>query len=136
METFSESRQPALPLPNHFLPMEKIKKTARRKRKYPSVRVKDTAENFQIEMVAPGIKKENLKVEIIDDLLTIFSDTGRNEQYNTYNATTETRKRNSSSFSHSFGLIHSITRHKVAAKYIHGILYVIITKKESDERSS
>ena len=41
----------------------------------PAVNVKETAENFVVEMAAPGMKKEDFKVELNNNMLTISSET-------------------------------------------------------------
>ena len=52
----------------------------------PAVNIKETAENYEIEVAAPGMTKKDFKVELEGNLLTISSqranhEEGENERY-------------------------------------------------------
>lgn len=40
----------------------------------PAVNVKETADAFEVEMAAPGMKKEDFKVELNNNILSISSE--------------------------------------------------------------
>lgn len=95
----------------------------------PSVNVKETDEFFEVEVAAPGMEKNDFKIELNNDLLTISSEKKvekedkEGEQY--------TRREFSyQSFSRSFTLPNTTDTEKIGAKYEDGILKVNIPKKE------
>ncbi|MCW5907168.1 MAG: Hsp20/alpha crystallin family protein [Chitinophagales bacterium] len=92
------------------------------------VNVKDTKESYQIEVAAPGFKKEEFSVKVDGNILTIAAESKKETE------TTEekyTRKEfNFSSFSRSFTLPKTIDVTKVGAGYDNGILTVTLPKKE------
>jgi len=94
----------------------------------PSVNIKDNADEYEVEVAAPGLKKEDFKLELVNDILTVSSEK-KNEK--------ETKEKNFSkqefsyqSFSRSFTLPTTVIHDKIAAKYENGILHIIIPKAE------
>jgi HSP20 family protein len=96
----------------------------------PAVNVKETADSFEVEVAAPGMKKEDFKVELNNDMLTISSEhkdereVKEGEKYN--------RKEFSyQSFQRSFQLSkESVDADKIQAKYENGVLRLVIPKRE------
>lgn len=98
-----------------------------------NVNVKETDNLHQIQLSAPGYKKENFKIDINDSTLTIsneFSEekSSEKERY----SHKEFRK---SSFSRSFYLPENLKTDEITAKYEDGILYIDIPKSESVKRT-
>lgn len=95
----------------------------------PSVNIKESTEGYEVEMAAPGLTKEDFKIELNNDLLTISSEkhsekeSRKGEQYTK-------REFSYQSFSRSFTLPRTVENDKIAAKYEHGILKIMIPKKE------
>lgn len=96
----------------------------------PSVNVIETNDDFRLEMVAPGMKKENFSLELQDDVLTISYDHEDNREGVRRDWRYITREHNYHSFSRSFSLPETVESEKIQAKYEDGILNVIIPKKE------
>jgi HSP20 family protein len=95
----------------------------------PAVNIKENGDNFEVEMAAPGFSKEEFKIELNNDLLTIFS--GKRLENEVQEGQTFTKREFSyQSFSRSFTLPHTADSGKIEAKYENGILRVIIPKKE------
>ena len=95
----------------------------------PSVNIKESAEDFEVEMAAPGFAKEDFNIEMSHDLLTISSEKEINDE--TKKGQKFTRREYSyQSFSRSFTLPNTVNSDKIAAKYESGILKVVIPKKE------
>lgn len=94
----------------------------------PATNVKETDKEFKIELAVPGFKKEDFKVNLDNDVLTISAETksekkDENEKF--------TRKEFSyNSFSRSFQLPKTANSDNINAKYEDGILKVDINKKE------
>ena len=97
----------------------------------PAVNVKETPESFVVEMAAPGMKKEDFKVELSNNVLTISSEKQQeNEQKEDNNR--YTRKEFSyQSFQRSFQLSReAVDADKIQAKYENGVLHLTIPKRE------
>jgi HSP20 family protein len=97
----------------------------------PAVNIAETNEDYLIEVAAPGMKRENFKVELDNNVLTIAShiENEREEKNDKSNFTR--REFNYQSFQRSFSLPENkVEGEKISAKYSDGILYVTVPKKE------
>lgn len=95
----------------------------------PAVNVKDNDKSYEIELAAPGLKKEDFTVKIVNDVLTISSEkkNEREEKKDNY-----TRKEfNYSSFSRSFSLPANINENGISAKYENGVLKLTLAKNNN-----
>ncbi len=94
----------------------------------PEVNVKENAENFKIEVAAPGLAKNDFKIEINNNVLTISSEKeAKNEEENEKFIR---REFSYSSFQRSFSLPESVNQEKIKATHKDGILFVEIPKRE------
>lgn len=96
----------------------------------PAVNIIETNEDFRLEMVAPGMKKENFSLELQDDVLNISYDHEDNREDAKRGWKYRTREYNYHSFARSFSLPETVETDKIQAKYEDGILNVIIPKRE------
>jgi Molecular chaperone (small heat shock protein) len=94
----------------------------------PSVNIKETEDGFVVEMAAPGLAKEDFKIEINNSLLTISSEKKSESDADTGEYTR--REFSYQSFTRSFSLPASVDSEKINAKYESGILFVEIPKRE------
>jgi HSP20 family protein len=96
----------------------------------PAVNVKETAESFEVEMAAPGMKKEDFKVELNNNVLTISSEQKHENEHK--EGEKYTRKEFSyQSFQRSFTLSReAVDAENIQAKYEHGVLRLLIPKRE------
>lgn len=102
----------------------------------PSVNLKETDTQLKVEMAAPGMKKEDFKVEVDNGMLMISSEKEEKKE--------ETRKKdnyvrkefNYQSFFRSFYLPDTIDENKIEASYKDGILHVTIAKKPGSEKKA
>ncbi|GEO08567.1 Hsp20/alpha crystallin family protein [Segetibacter aerophilus] len=96
----------------------------------PAVNVKETAETFEVEMAAPGMKKEDFKVELNNNVLTISSELKHENQDK--DGERWTRKEFSyQTFQRSFQLSReAVDADNIQAKYENGVLHLIIPKRE------
>lgn len=94
----------------------------------PAVNIKDNTENFELELAVPGGKKEDFKVEVDNDILTISSEVKtENKETKEY----YTRKEFSyTSFKRAFTLPETVDGGKINAKYEDGVLRLTLPKKE------
>jgi len=96
----------------------------------PMVNVKETNENFEVEMAAPGMNKEDFKVELDGNLLTITSE--KNQENESKDGERYSRREFSyQSFQRSFQLPKEVVdADKIEAKYENGVLKLVIPKNE------
>ena len=96
----------------------------------PAVNVRETADMFVVEMAAPGMKKEDFKVELNNNLLTISSE--HKEEHEQKEGGKYTRKEFSyQSFQRSFQLSkEAVDADNIQAKYENGVLNLMIPKRE------
>jgi HSP20 family protein len=99
----------------------------------PAVNIIETPEEFQLEMVAPGMKKSDFKVELQNDVLTVSYEHDHNREGEKRNVKYTTHEFNYHSFSRSFSLPETVAAEKIKAKYEEGILSLIIPKKEESK---
>jgi HSP20 family protein len=92
------------------------------------VDIKETENEYIIEAELPGVKKEEISLEINDDLLTISVE--RNEETTTEKENYIRKERSFGSMSRSFA-ISNIINEKVSANFSDGILTVILPKKKT-----
>lgn len=96
--------------------------------KVPAVNISESENHFHIELAAPGLKKEDFKIAIDKDVLTISSEKKAVEQ--TENKRINRKEFSYSSFVRSFNLPNLIDHSNIEASYIDGILKIDIAKKE------
>jgi HSP20 family protein len=95
----------------------------------PSVNIKESPEDYEVEIAAPGFGKNDFKIELDNDLLSISSD--KNVENETTDGQQFTRREFSyQSFSRTFTLPNTADSKKIEAKYNNGILRITIPKKE------
>jgi HSP20 family protein len=95
----------------------------------PAVNIKETADNYQVEVAAPGMTKKDFKVELNGNSLTISSQKSNQEQKEDERYF---RKEFSyQSFQRTFTLQKDVVdSDKIEAKYENGLLHLLIPKKE------
>jgi len=91
------------------------------------VDVKENENEYVLEAELPGIKKEDLNLQIDDDRLTISVQ--KNEQTEEEKDNYIRRERSYSSMTRSFS-IANVDSENVNAKYENGVLFVTLPKKQ------
>ena len=95
----------------------------------PSVNIKENENEFEVEMAAPGMTKDDFRIELNNSVLTISSEKqSENKSKERENVTR--REFSYQSFSRSFTLPVIVETDKITAKYENGLLRVNIPKKE------
>lgn len=95
----------------------------------PSVNIKETENEFEVDMAAPGMVKDDFKIELKNNVLTISSEK-QSESQTTERKNITRREFSYQSFSRSFNLPVFVETDQITAKYENGILRVNIPKKE------
>jgi HSP20 family protein len=105
-----------------------------RKMSDPAANILENPESFQLELAAPGMMKDDFKIHLENNTLTIsaeMEDQKREEGKN------YTRKEfYYGSFSRSFTLPKSIDLENIRADYENGVLKVVMPKKEEAKLES
>ena len=105
-----------------------------RMNKMPSVNITENSNHYNVSLAVPGLKKEDFKIDIDGNMLTISSEKEekkeeKDEKY--------TRKEYSySSFSRSFTLPQDVKQDAIDAKYEDGILNLRLPRKEDAKRTT
>lgn len=96
----------------------------------PAVNIKETLDNYEVEVAAPGMTKKDFKVLLEGNTLTISSEsTTQNEQNETPRYIS--REFSYQSFSRTFTLQKDVVdTEKIQAKYEDGVLHLLIPKME------
>ncbi|RYY87435.1 MAG: Hsp20 family protein [Chitinophagaceae bacterium] len=100
------------------------------------VNVRDRDDSYEIEVVAPGLRKEDFRISLNDKQLTVafeHSEEARKENEKGY-LQQEYRLQ---SFSRSFHVDDNLVdTEAIKARYENGVLWLSIPKKESAQRNS
>ncbi|THD65744.1 Hsp20/alpha crystallin family protein [Robertkochia marina] len=96
----------------------------------PAVNISESETGFELEVAAPGMKKEDFNIEVDNNVMTISNE-------HTSETSEENKEKNFSrreffysSFRRSFNLPETVNTEKIKASYKDGILSVEIPKKE------
>lgn len=95
---------------------------------FPPVNIYDNKENYVIEVAAPGLEKNDFKVQLDKNLLTISSE--KKESTENKDSRQVRREFSQRSFKRSFTLDDKIDAENIAAKYESGVLTLTLPKKE------
>ncbi len=94
----------------------------------PAVNILEEDNEYRIEVIAPGIDKKDVKINLEDDLLTISSE--RKEENEEKDKHYMRREFNYTAFSRSFVVPEEVNAEKISAEHKNGILTLHLPKKE------
>jgi len=101
----------------------------------PSVNIRETADNYEVEVAAPGMEKKDFKVTLDDNLLTISSSKQQQQEKKDDNYTR--REFSYQSFQRSFELPKNVVdEDKIIARYENGLLHLTIPKREEAKQKA
>jgi HSP20 family protein len=119
--------------PENFFPSEMFRSM---KNSLPAVNVSENNKNYNVEVIAPGFKKEDFKINVEDDILNIRAESkqeqteeGRGTQYSR-------REYNYNAFTRSFRLPDNVKDDAIVANYEDGILKLTLPKSSEQVRAS
>ena len=98
------------------------------------VNIKETQSEYLIELVAPGLTKENFGINLDDNTLTISAD--KKEEIKTEGEKIIRNEYKFTSFKRSFTLDDKVNIEGIKAEYINGVLSLSLPKKEEVKPSS
>ena len=94
----------------------------------PKVNIHETKDAYLVDLNAPGLNKEDFKVNAENGLLTISFE--KKEETKSEDVKTIKREFKHESFSRSFSLDDKIDAENIEAKYENGVLKLTLPKKE------
>ncbi len=94
----------------------------------PAVNILEDDKEYRIEVVAPGLDKKDVKINLEDDVLTISSE--REEKSEEKDKHYMRREFNYTAFSRSFVVPEEVNADKISADHKNGILTLHLPKKE------
>ena len=98
----------------------------------PAVNITENKDAYMVSLAAPGLKKDDFKIAVEGNMLTISSE---KEETKEEKDKKFTRKEYSySSFSRSFTLPEEINKEKIDAKYEDGVLKLSLPRKEEAKK--
>ncbi len=94
----------------------------------PAVNIAETENEFHIELAVPGLKKEDFKISLEKNILSVSAE---KKAENVEEGTKITKREfNYTSFVRSFTLPESVDHSKIDAEYTDGILKLNVAKRE------
>lgn len=94
----------------------------------PAVNIKETNDQFVLELAIPGMKKSDFSIEVDNKILSISSEVKTENQME--ESTYTRREFGYSSFKRTFTLPDNVESDRVNANYRDGILLVMLPKRE------
>lgn len=92
----------------------------------PTAEVEETEDHYLLSMDLPGVKKEEIKIEFRNNILTISGE--RSEEKETKGKTRYRSNRYYGAFERSFNLPEDVKADQIATEYKDGVLRVAIPK--------
>jgi HSP20 family protein len=96
---------------------------------YPPVNITETKDAYQVDLLVPGLSKEDFKINLENKTLTISAE--KAAETKDENQKQLRREFSFRSFKRSFTLNEQVDAEKIQAKYENGILKLQLAKKEN-----
>lgn len=95
----------------------------------PAVNIKEGKDDFVVEVAAPGMKKDDFKIELDNNMLMISSEK-ENQREESKEGQYTRQEFSYQSFKRTFTLPSTIEEKNIKATYNEGILNIVLPKKE------
>ncbi|MDP4260494.1 MAG: Hsp20/alpha crystallin family protein [Bacteroidota bacterium] len=100
------------------------------------VNIRETEKSFEIELMAPGLNKEDFQLQVSNGTLTISNESQQSTQSGGQQEGWLRREFKRQSFSRSFTLDDTVDADNISARYEGGVLYLSLPKKEQAQKIS
>ena len=97
---------------------------------HPLVDIRETGENYSIEMEVPAVTPEDIDVNVKDGILTVSGERKLKLADDEDRRTTHRVERSYGAFARSFRLPEDANESQISARSEHGVLYLDIAKRE------
>jgi HSP20 family protein len=102
----------------------------------PAVNVSEDEKSYEIEVAAPGFNKDDLKINVEDDILTISAEVKKESKEGGNGRQYSRREYSYSAFTRSFSLPDDAKDDAITANYENGILKLNIPKSKTQVRAA
>ena len=100
----------------------------------PAVNIKENGDHYTVSLAAPGLKKDDFKIDVDGNMLTISSEKEESKEEKDEKFT---RKEYSfSSFTRSFTLPEDVKPESIDARYDNGELKIVLPRKEEAKKTA
>jgi len=100
------------------------------------VNLRESNKSYEMEVIAPGLKKEDFHLDLEGDILTVSFENKMEDKQENKEAGWFRQEYKKQSFSRRFTLDDSVDAGKITARYENGILHLQIPKKEHAQKVS
>lgn len=94
----------------------------------PQVNIKESNNEFTVELAAPGLKKEDFNINLEDNVLTIATEQSNKSETKNETEKFTRREFSYSAFTRSFTLPEEVKQDEISARYNDGILSIHVPK--------
>jgi HSP20 family protein len=94
----------------------------------PAVNITEQKDAYEVSLAAPGLKKDDFKIDVDGNMLTISSE--KEERKEEKDKRYTRKEYNFSAFSRSFTLPDEVIKEKIKAKYEDGVLKIMLPYNE------
>lgn len=99
----------------------------------PAVNVRETDAAFEVDVIAPGRQREDFKVQLHDQVLSISSEKKSESENKDADGKYSRKEFSFEHFKRSFTLPENIQEDQITATYEAGVLKLVIPKKEVEK---
>ena len=99
-------------------------------RNFPAVNISENEKSYTVEVVAPGFSKEDFKIKVEDDMLTISAESKYENKENGKDKEYTRREYSYNSFTRSFRLPDDVKDDSINANYKDGVLGLELPKSK------
>ncbi len=93
--------------------------------------VHDNEDHYEVDIVLPGFKKEEISLELDKGYLTVSASKGLDKDEKDHKGKLIRQERYSGSMQRSFYVGENLTEEDIKASFKHGVLNLVIPKKEA-----
>ncbi|WP_343303132.1 Hsp20/alpha crystallin family protein [Chitinophaga niabensis] len=115
-----------------FFPFE----NGRQSKSLPAVNISEDDKQYSVDVIAPGFKKEDFKIKVDDDVLSISAETKQESSENGNGKQYSRREYSYSSFTRTFRLPDNTKDDQISASYTDGILKLSIPKSKEQTKAT
>lgn len=94
----------------------------------PAVNIRENENEFELDIMVPGMKKEDFKINVENDILTVSAEVTTKDEVKDKEYVR--KEFYFGSFNRRFSMPDSVNADKIEANYTNGILVVSLPKKE------
>jgi len=98
------------------------------------VNIRETDTSYEMELVAPGLKKEDFNVSMTNNMLSVSFEHKEEKKEENKGEGYLRREYRQQSFSRSFTLDDTVDADKINAQYKDGVLHLSLPKKEGAQK--